>query len=63
MNGKNLLINFMSILIFGGAGFVGRYYAEYFLRKKKFVEVVDNIAPLSGGIHPKKWKLFNVFSV
>ena len=25
------------------------------------VEVVDNIAPLSGGIHPKKWKLFNPF--
>ena len=48
----------MSILILGGAGFVGRHYAEYFLKKKEFVEVVDNIAPLSGGIHPKKWKLF-----
>ena len=51
----------MSILIFGGAGFVGRHYVEYFLNKNKSVEVIDNIAPLSGGIHPKKWKLFNPY--
>ena len=61
MNGKNLHINFMSILIFGGAGFVGRHYTEYFLKKKESVEIIDNIAPLSGGIHPKKWKLFNPY--
>ena len=52
-NGKKLQFEIMSILILGGAGFVGRHYAEYFLKKKEFVEVVDNIAPLSGGIHPK----------
>ena len=51
----------MSILIFGGAGFVGRHYVEYFLNKNKSVEVIDNIAPLSGGVHPKKWKLFNPY--
>ena len=61
MNGKKLQINNMSVLIFGGAGFVGRHYTEYFLKKGKFVEVIDNIAPLSGGIHPKKWKLFNPY--
>ena len=47
----------MSILIFGGAGFVGRHYAEYFLKREESVEIIDNIAPLSGGIPPKKWKL------
>ena len=51
----------MSILIFGGAGFVGRHYAEYFLKRKESVEIIDNIAPLSGGIPPKKWKLFNPY--
>jgi nucleoside-diphosphate-sugar epimerase len=51
----------MNVLIFGGAGFVGRHYVEHFLTKKYYVEVVDNLAPLSGGIHPKKWKLFNPF--
>lgn len=49
----------MNILIFGGAGFVGRHYVEYFLNKNYYVEIVDNLAPLSGGLHPKKWKLFN----
>jgi nucleoside-diphosphate-sugar epimerase len=49
----------MKVLIFGGGGFVGRHYVEYFLSKKDYVEVVDNLAPLSGGIHPKNWKLFN----
>ena len=51
----------MSILIFGGAGFVGRHYVEYFLNKDKSVEVIDNIAHLSGGVHPKKWKLLNPY--
>ena len=51
----------MNILIFGGAGFVGRHYSEYFLKRNDNVKVIDNIAPLSGGIHPKKWKLFNPY--
>ena len=51
----------MNILIFGGAGFVGRHYSEYFLKKNDYVKVIDNIAPLSGGIHPKKWKLINPY--
>ena len=51
----------MKVLIFGGAGFVGRHYTEHFLNKKSYVEIVDNIAPLSGGLNPKKWKLFNPY--
>jgi nucleoside-diphosphate-sugar epimerase len=51
----------MNILIFGGAGFVGRHYVNFFLGKKYKIEVVDNIVPLSGGQHPKKWKLFNPY--
>ena len=35
----------MNILIFGGAGFVGRHYSEYFLKKNDYVKVIDNIAP------------------
>ena len=51
----------MKILIFGGAGFVGRYYAKYFLEKNDEVIIVDNIAKLTGGVHPKNWKLFNPY--
>ena len=51
----------MNILIFGGAGFVGRHYTEHFLKKGEFVCIVDNIAPLSGGTYPKKWKIFNPY--
>ena len=61
MNGKKSQNKTMNILIFGGAGFVGRHYAKYFLERGNLVEIIDNIAPLSGGIHPKKWKLFNPF--
>ena len=50
----------MNILIFGGAGFVGRHYTQYFLNKGKFVEIIDNIAPLSEDTS-KKWKLFNPY--
>ena len=49
----------MKVLIFGGAGFVGRHYTEHFLNKKSYVEIVDNIAPLSGGLNPKKWKFIS----
>ena len=51
----------MNVLILGGAGFVGRHYTEYFLKKKANVEIIDNIAPLSGGVHPKRWKFFNPY--
>ena len=48
------------ILITGGAGFVGRRFVKYFLDKGYQVIVVDNIAPLTGGIDPKNgWPLFN----
>lgn len=50
------------ILITGGAGFVGRRFVKYFLEKGHQVIVVDNIAPLTGGIDPKKsWPLFNPY--
>ena len=42
------------ILITGGAGFVGRRFVKYFLDKGHNVIVVDNIAPLTGGIDAKK---------
>lgn len=50
------------ILITGGAGFVGRRFVKYFLERGHKVIVVDNIAPLTGGIDPKKgWPLFNPY--
>jgi len=50
------------ILITGGAGFVGRRFVKYFLDKGYQVIVVDNIAPLTGGIDPKNgWPLFNPY--
>ena len=50
------------VLITGGAGFVGRRFVKFFLEKRYKVIVVDNIAPLTGGIDPKKgWPLFNPY--
>ena len=49
------------ILITGGAGFVGRRFVKHFLDQKHKVIVVDNLAKLTGGLHPKKWTLFNPF--
>lgn len=45
----------MNVLIFGGAGFVGRHYTKFFLEKNFKVHCVDNIAPLTGGMDPSKW--------
>ena len=42
------------VLITGGAGFVGRRFVKFFLEKRYKVIVVDNIAPFTGGIDPKK---------
>ncbi len=50
------------ILITGGAGFVGRRFVKHFLDNGDKVIVVDNIAPLTGGIDPKKgWPLYNPY--
>lgn len=49
----------MNILIFGGAGFVGRHYCKFFLNKNHHVHCIDNLAKLTGGQHPSKWLLFN----
>lgn len=51
----------MKILILGGAGFVGRHYTYHFLNKGYDVTCVDNISPLTGGLDPLKWKLFNPY--
>jgi nucleoside-diphosphate-sugar epimerase len=58
---KNNQTDFMKILIFGGAGFVGRHYTKFFLEKHNEVTIIDNIAKLTGGVHPKKWILFNPY--
>lgn len=47
------------ILITGGAGFVGRHFTRYFLEKGVEVHCVDCVAPLTGGLMPKDWPLFN----
>ena len=48
------------ILITGGAGFVGRRLVKFMLEKKYDVFVIDNIAPLTGGIEPNQnWPLYN----
>ena len=46
------------ILITGGAGFVGRRFVKHFLDQKHKVIVVDNLAKLTGGLHPKKMDTF-----
>ena len=47
------------ILITGGAGFVGRHFTKFFLDKGDDVWCVDNITPLTGGIDPNNWPLYN----
>jgi len=51
-----------SVLITGGAGFVGRHFCKYFLDNKYEVVALDNIQKLTGAIHPKKkWPLFDPY--
>jgi GDP-L-fucose synthase len=44
-----------TILITGGAGFVGRHFTEHFLANGDIVYNVDSIVPGTGGLHPSKW--------
>ena len=47
------------VLITGGCGFVGRHFCKYFLDAGAEIWVVDNIAPLTGGIDPSAgWPLY-----
>ena len=41
------------ILITGAAGFVGRHFTRRLLEAGHDVHAVDNVAPLTGGIHPE----------
>ncbi len=46
-------------LVTGGCGFVGRHLIARLLRAGHDVYCVDPIVPLSGGIAPEQWPLFN----
>ena len=46
------------VLITGGAGFVGRRMTKRFLDLSDEVHCVDSVVPLSGGIEPERWPLF-----
>jgi GDP-L-fucose synthase len=47
------------ILVTGGAGFVGRHVVGRLLERGDEVHCVDKIVPLTGGILPEKWPLFD----
>jgi nucleoside-diphosphate-sugar epimerase len=47
------------VLVTGGAGFVGRHCIGRLLTRGDEVHCVDPIAPLTGGLPPKKWPFFN----
>jgi GDP-L-fucose synthase len=44
-----------TILITGGAGFVGRHFTQFFLSSKDTVYCVDNVVRGTGGLYPGKW--------
>ena len=48
-----------SILITGGAGFVGRHFVKRFLDAGYDVVCVDSVVPLTGGLDPENWPFFN----
>lgn len=47
------------ILITGGAGFVGRRFVKRLLDQGDEVHCVDSVVPLTGGIDPAEWPLFD----
>ena len=47
------------VLVTGGAGFVGRHFVRRLLEAGDEVHCVDNVVPMTGGIAPKNWPLFN----
>ncbi len=44
-------------LITGGAGFVGRWFAQRLVELGDEVVIVDNLAPTGGGLSPEEWKI------
>jgi nucleoside-diphosphate-sugar epimerase len=46
-------------LVTGGAGFVGRHVVHRLLERGDEVHCVDNVAPLTGGLMPAQWPLFD----
>jgi len=47
------------VLVTGGAGFVGRHLVARLLERGDEVHCVDKIVPLTGGLPPEKWPLFD----
>ncbi len=46
------------MLVTGGAGFVGRHLVRRLLERGDEVHCVDRVVPLTGGLMPEKWPLF-----
>lgn len=47
------------VLVTGGAGFVGRHAVKRLLDRGDEVHCVDVVAPLTGGLPPDRWPLFD----